>query len=95
MSNGCFPGSAIGPHLQTIGEILVTCLMPEKDPEVKLKMFTILSVNIVNSNEFLRDATASQPFLIKLVKGTHSHLNTFPYLTPSISFHGVFERSQV
>lgn len=93
MSNKLFPGSAIGPHLQAISEILVTCLKPEKDPEVKLKMFTILSTNVVNSDGILKDATDSGPFLIKLVKGTHSHLNAFLYFAPRISVHWAFERS--
>lgn len=53
------------------------CLKPEKDPEVKLKMFTILSTNIVGTEELLKHAPNSGPFLIGLVKGTCSHLKTF------------------
>jgi len=65
----CFPGSAIVLHLPTIGVILATCLKPEKDPEVKLKIFTVLSSNIVCSEE-LKQASGSGTFMIKLVKGT-------------------------
>lgn len=56
-------------HLHTIGVILATCLKPEKDPEVKLKIFTLLSTNIVCSED-LKQAPGSGTFLIKLVKGT-------------------------
>jgi hypothetical protein len=78
-----------------ISEILVTCLKPEKDPEVKLKMFIILSTNVVNSDWLLNAATDSGPFLIKLVKGTRSCLNTFLSFAPNISVHWAFGRSQV
>jgi len=49
--------------------ILATCLKPEKDPEVKLKIFTLLSIKIV-CNEELRQAPESGTFMIQLVKGT-------------------------
>ncbi|XP_021931973.1 dynein assembly factor 5, axonemal isoform X2 [Zootermopsis nevadensis] len=62
-----YAGSAIRLHLQIISEILVTCLKPEKDPEVRLKMFIILSSNVVATEE-LKCAHDSGPFLIKLVK---------------------------
>ncbi|GFG28909.1 hypothetical protein Cfor_12253 [Coptotermes formosanus] len=62
-----YAGSAIGLHLHTVGMILATCLKPEKDPEVKLKIFTILSTNIVCREE-LKQAPESRTFLIKLVE---------------------------
>jgi len=49
--------------------ILATYLRPEKDPEVKLKMFTLLSTKIVCSEE-LKQAPGSGTFMIELVKGT-------------------------
>ena len=55
--------------MHTVGVILATCLKPEKDPEVKLKIFTILSTNIVCREE-LKQAPRSGTFLIELVKGT-------------------------
>jgi hypothetical protein len=55
----------------------VTCLKPEKDPEVRLKMFTILSTNVIGREELLKDAPYSGPFLIKLVKGMCSCSETF------------------
>jgi hypothetical protein len=55
----------------------VTCLKPETDPEVRLKMFTILSTNIVGTEELLKRAPDSGLFLIKLVKGTCSRFKTF------------------
>jgi hypothetical protein len=77
MEQQTFPGSAICLHLQAISAILVTCLKPEKDPEVKLTIFTILSTNIVGRKDLLSGTPDAGSFLIKLVKGTYSYLKTF------------------
>ncbi|KAJ9573896.1 hypothetical protein L9F63_008756, partial [Diploptera punctata] len=62
-----YSGPTIGLHLATITPILMQCLKPDKDPEVKLKMFTILSTFVLGKQHVLTNAPDLGPFLVTLV----------------------------
>ncbi|KAJ4448007.1 hypothetical protein ANN_10017 [Periplaneta americana] len=64
----CHAGSVLGLHLVTISTILITCLKPEKDPEVKLRIFTILSTNIFSREDIFVQVPDSEQFLVTFVK---------------------------
>ncbi|PSN32857.1 Dynein assembly factor 5 [Blattella germanica] len=63
-----YSGPTVGLHLSTITPILLACLKPDKDPEVKLKMFTILSTLVLGKEHVLKNAPNLGPFLVTLVK---------------------------
>ncbi|XP_048465834.1 dynein axonemal assembly factor 5-like [Rhincodon typus] len=61
-------GPVLGESLHEVFPVLKTCLQPGKDPEMRLKVFTVLSKLLLNANETLNSQGHFSSYLEILVR---------------------------
>ncbi|XP_072415938.1 dynein axonemal assembly factor 5-like [Chiloscyllium punctatum] len=61
-------GPVLGESLHEVFPVLKTCLQPSRDPEMRLKIFTMLSKLLLNANETLNSQGHFSSYLEMLVR---------------------------
>ncbi|XP_067859576.1 dynein axonemal assembly factor 5-like [Heptranchias perlo] len=61
-------GPVLGESLHEVFPVLKTCLQPSRDPEMRLKLFTILSKLLLNASETLNSQGQFSSYLETLVR---------------------------
>ncbi|XP_055507606.1 dynein axonemal assembly factor 5 [Leucoraja erinacea] len=61
-------GPVLGDSLDVVFPVLINCFQPSKDPEVRLKLFTVLSKLLLNANETLNSRGRFSSYLETLVR---------------------------
>ncbi|XP_067912661.1 dynein axonemal assembly factor 5-like [Heterodontus francisci] len=61
-------GPVLGESLHEVFPVLKTCLQPSRDPEIRLKVFTMLSKLLLNANETLNSHGHFSSYLETLVR---------------------------